>query len=175
MSHRAPCEAEVWAIEAKRQYARGNHEKAFELLRQSAEALPGRPRVELDTAELARRLGHAGLAVYHYRRASIAYAKSGFARHALPPLRTALNFEHSRLPDSAESFALIARDLAEALVGQGFTGDAHQVLQQAAEALASRGLPVPDSLIDRPRARSERVRVLGEDEPTAIVRPARRG
>jgi len=157
-------------------YARGNHDKAFELLRQSAEALPGRPRVELDTAELARRLGHLELAVYHYRRASVAYAKSGFARHAATPLRTALHLEHARLPASLESVGVIARELANALVAQGFTADARQVVEQSVATLAEHGLGVPEALADLiPRARSERVRIATEDEPTAIVRAARRG
>ena len=170
------CEAELWALEAKRMYARGNHDKAFELLRQSAEALPGRPRVELDTAELARRLGHVDLAVHHYRRASVAYAKSGFARHAATPLRTALHLEHARLPGSADAVAVIARELADALVLQGFTADARLVVEQTLALFAERGLPVPEALSDVvPRARSERVRIAAEDEPTAIVRLTRRG
>jgi tetratricopeptide (TPR) repeat protein len=170
------CEAELWALEAKRLYARGNHDKAFELLRRSAEALPGRPRVELDTAELARRLGYTELAVHHYRRASAAYAKSGFARHALTPLRTALHLEYARLPGSADAVAAIASELAQVLVAQGFTADARVAIEQTITLLTERGLAVPEELVlmgGRPR--SERVRVLAEDEPTAIVRGARRG
>jgi tetratricopeptide (TPR) repeat protein len=146
MRRTTPSEAEALAIEAKRFHARGEHEKALALLQQSSDALPGRARVELDTAELARRLGQSEVAVRHYRRAATAYAKSGFARQALSPLRTALHIEQSRLPLSATTVAEIARELADALVRQGFAGDARQVIEQSAGAFAERGLPVPEAL-----------------------------
>jgi hypothetical protein len=139
-------EAEAWSLEAKRLHARGEHGKALALLRQSCEALPGRARVELDTAELARRLGKPELAVLHYRRAATAYARTGQARHALTPLRTALHLEHSRLPVSAAEVTSICRELVDALVALGFAGDARQVLELSAGAFAERGLAVPDEL-----------------------------
>jgi len=95
-------EAEGWAREGRRFHSRGEHHRALELLHRSCEAVPGRSRLELDTAELARRLGKHELAVYHCRRAAAAYQREGFARHALAPLRTALHLEQSRLPESAE-------------------------------------------------------------------------
>lgn len=146
MRSTTPSEAEALAIQAKRFHARGEHEKALALLRQSSDALPGRARVELDTAELARRLGQNEVAVRHYRRAANAYAKSGFARQALAPLRTALNIEQSRLPLSVASVPEIARELADALVLQGFAADARLALEQSAAAFAARGLPVPEAL-----------------------------
>jgi hypothetical protein len=109
--------------------------------------MPGRARVELDTAELARRLGRLDLAVQHYRRASAAYAQTGFVRHAATPLRIALSLEQSRLPGSAPSYARIARELAEALVAQGFGADARHTLKTTAQAFAERGLPVPAELV----------------------------
>ena len=139
-------EADAWALEAKRLHTRGEHEKALALLRRSCEALPGRARVELDTAELVRRLGKAALAVMHYRRAASAYAQTGQARHALTPLRTALHLEHSRLPASAVEVTIICRELAEALVALGFAGDARQVLDLSVGAFAERGLEVPEEL-----------------------------
>jgi tetratricopeptide (TPR) repeat protein len=139
-------EAEAWAQQAKRLYARGEHDKALELLKRSTEALPGMPRVELDTAELARRLGRIDVAVEHYRRAAKAYARNGFTRHALAPLRTALSLEQSRLPASAAAVASLSRELAEALVAQGFTADARQVLELSAGAFTERGLPLPEGL-----------------------------
>jgi hypothetical protein len=146
MRRTTPSEAEALAVEAKRFHARGDHEKALALLRQSSDALPGRARVELDTAELARRLGQSEVAVRHYRRAATAYAKSGFARQALAPLRTALHIEHSRLPLSTASVTEIARELADMLVLQGFAADAHQVVELSVGAFVERGLPVPDTL-----------------------------
>lgn len=141
-------EAEAWAQEARRLHTRGEHEKAFALLRQSCEAQPGRPRVELDTAELARRLGKLDLAVLHYRRAAVAFARSGQPRHALTPLRTALHLEHSRLPGSAREVTTICLELAEALVRLGFAGDARQVIDLSANAFRERQLPVPKELAD---------------------------
>jgi hypothetical protein len=146
MRRTTPSEAEALAVEAKRFHARGEHEKALALLRQSSDALPGRARTELDTAELARRLGQNEVAVRHYRRAAAAYAKSGFARQGLAPLRTALHIEHSRLPLSTTSVSEIARELADALVRQGFAGDAHQVIELSVGAFVERGLPVPEEL-----------------------------
>jgi hypothetical protein len=139
-------EAEVWAREGRRFHARGEHHRALELLRRSCEAVPDRSRLELDTAELARRLGKPELAVYHYRRAAAAYLREGFARHALTPLRTALHLEQSRLPDSALSVSTLARELAQALVHLGFAGDAHQVIESSAGAFEERALPVPPEL-----------------------------
>jgi tetratricopeptide (TPR) repeat protein len=146
MRRTTPSEADMLALEGKRLHARGEHEKALALLRQSADALPGRARVELDTAELARRLGQVDVAVRHYRRAASAYQQTGFARQGLAPLRTALHLEHSRLPASAEAVLTVARELAEALVAQGFTADARQVLELSAGAFVERGLAVPESL-----------------------------
>jgi tetratricopeptide (TPR) repeat protein len=146
MTRASITEAEAWALEAKRLHARGEHEKALALLRRSCEALPGRARVELDTAELARRLGKADLAVMHYRRAAASYARTGQARHALAPLRTALHLEHSRLPASAAEVTNVCRELVEALVSLGFAGDARQVLELSAGAFAERGLEVPEEL-----------------------------
>ena len=126
--------------------ARGDHERALALFQKSADALPGRARVEHDTAELARRLGKLDLAVTYYRRASTAYAQTGALRHAVTPLRIALNLEQSRLPASAETFARISRELAEALVAQGFGADAQHTIQSSARAFAERGMPVPEEL-----------------------------
>jgi hypothetical protein len=140
-------EAEALALEARRLIGRGDHERALDLLVKSTQALPGRARVELDTAELARRLGRLDLAVQHYRRASAAYAQTGFLRHAATPLRIALNVEQSRLPASAEAFAKISRELAEALVAQGFGADARHTLRTSAQVFAERGLPVPAELV----------------------------
>jgi tetratricopeptide (TPR) repeat protein len=139
-------EADAWVLEAKRLLARGEHQRALALLQKSAEALPGRARVEHDTAELARRLGQLDLAVHHYRRASAAYACVGALRHAVTPLRIALNVEQSRLPASAEAFAVISRELAEALVAQGFGADARHTLRTSAQIFVEKGLPVPDTL-----------------------------
>jgi tetratricopeptide (TPR) repeat protein len=139
-------QAEALALEARRHIGRGEHERALELLRRSVEAAPGRARAELDTAELARRLGRLDLAVHHYRRASAAYTQSGFLRQAATPLRIALNVEQSRLPESASAFARISRELAEALVAQGFGADAQQTLRTSARVFAERGLPVPAEL-----------------------------
>ena len=146
MRRTTPSEAEALALEAKRFHARGEHEKALALLRQSSDALPGRARVELDTAELARRLGQSEVAVRHYRRAAVAYAQSGFARQALAPLRTALHVELSRLPLSAASVVEITRELADRLILQGFAADARQVVEQGLAAFVERGLGVPDGL-----------------------------
>jgi len=146
MRRTTPSEAEALAVEAKRFHARGDHEKALALLRQSSDALPGRARIELDTAELARRLGHHDVAVRHYRRAAVAYAQSGFARQALAPLRTALHIEQSRLPLSTVSTVEITRELADRLVLQGFAADARQVVEQSLEAFVERGLGIPDGL-----------------------------
>ncbi|HEY3494499.1 MAG TPA: hypothetical protein VGK73_07430 [Polyangiaceae bacterium] len=139
-------EADTWFLEAKRLLARGEHDRALQLLQRSAEAVPGRARVEHDTAELARRLGKLDLAVTHYRRASAAYAHTGAWRHAVIPLRIALHVEQSRLPASAAIFARISRELAEALVAQGFGADARHTIQSSARAFAERGMPVPDEL-----------------------------
>jgi len=139
-------EAESWAKEGRRFHARGEHHRALELFRRSCEAVPGRSRLELDTAELARRLGKPDLAVVHYRRAAAAYLREGFARHSLAPLRTALHLEQSRLPDSAESVTAIAKELAAALVALGFAGDARQVIESSAEAFEERNLEVPKEL-----------------------------
>jgi hypothetical protein len=116
------------------------------MLCRSCEAAPDRSRLELDTAELARRLGKPELAVYHYRRAAAAYLREGFTRHALAPLRTALHLEQSRLPESAESVTALARDLAQALVNLGFAGDARQVIESSAGAFEERGLGIPPDL-----------------------------
>jgi len=139
-------EAEGWAKEGRRFHARGEHHRALELFLRSCEAVPGRSRVELDTAELARRLGKHELAVSHYRRAAAAYLREGYARHALAPLRTALHLEQSRLPRSAESVTTIARELAQALVNLGFAGDARQVIESSAGAFEERALAVPPEL-----------------------------
>jgi tetratricopeptide (TPR) repeat protein len=146
MTRASIIEAEAWALEAKRLHARGEHGKALGLLRQSCDALPGRARVELDTAELARRLRKPDLAVLHYRRAATAYARTGQARHALTPLRTALQLEHTRLPTSAAEVTSICQELVDALVALGFAGDARQVLELSASAFAARGLALPDEL-----------------------------
>jgi tetratricopeptide (TPR) repeat protein len=140
-------EAEALILEARRLIGRGDHAKALELFQRSAETLPGRAKVELDTAELARRLGRLDLAVHHYRRASAAYTRTGLLRHAATPLRIALNVEQSRLPASAGVFAQIARELAEALVAQGFGADARHTLRTSAQVIAERGLPVPAELM----------------------------
>ena len=139
-------EAEALVLEARRFIGRGDHARALDLLRKSVELSPGRARVELDTAELARRLGQLDLAVQHYRRASAAYAQTGFLRHAATPLRIALNVEQARLPQSATAFAQISRELAEALVAQGFGADARHTLNASAQVFAERGLPVPAEL-----------------------------
>jgi hypothetical protein len=146
MRRTTPSEAEALAVEAKRFHARGEHDKALALLRQSSDALPGRARVELDTAELARRLGQNEVAVRHYRRAAVAYAQSGFSRQALAPLRTALHIEQSRLPLSGASVVEITRELADRLVLQGFAADARQVVEQSLGAFVERGLGVPEGL-----------------------------
>ena len=139
-------EAEVWAREGRRFHARGEHHKALELFRRSCEAVPDRSRLELDTAELARRLGKPDLAVHHYRRAAAAYLREGLSRHALAPLRTALHLEQSRLPASAQSVTAIAQELAQALVALGFAGDARQVIESSAASFEERGLEVPKDL-----------------------------
>jgi hypothetical protein len=139
-------EAEAWAKEGRRFHARGEHHRALEQFRRSCEAVPGRSRLELDTAELARRLGKPELAVYHYRRAAAAYLREGFARHSLAPLRTALHLEQSRLPASADSVIAIAQELASALVALGFAGDARQVIESSAAAFEERNLEVPNDL-----------------------------
>jgi hypothetical protein len=146
MARSAVQEADALVLEARRLIGRGEHAKALELLQRSAEVLPGRARVELDTAELARRLGRLDLAVHHYRRASAAYAQTGFLRHAATPLRIALNVEQSRLPASTTAFVQLARELAVALVAQGFGADAQHTLKTSAQVFAERGLPVPAEL-----------------------------
>jgi tetratricopeptide (TPR) repeat protein len=147
MTRASITEAEAWALQAKRLHTRGEHEKALALLRRSCEALPGRARVELDTAELARRLGKIELAVAHYRRAAASYARTGQARHSLAPLRTALHLEHSRLPASVVGVTSVCRELMETLVSLGFAGDARQVLELCSGAFAERGLDLPEELV----------------------------
>lgn len=139
-------EAESWAKEGRRFHGRGEHHRALELFRRSCEAAPGRSRLELDTAELARRLGKPELAVEHYRRAAAAYLREGLSRHALAPLRTALHLEQSRLPGSADSVTAVAQELAKALVTLGFAADARQVIESAAHAFEERSLEVPKDL-----------------------------
>lgn len=139
-------EVEAWTAEAKRKQQRGDHARALALLQRAAEAVPARARLQLETAELARRIGELDVAVRYYRRAAVAYAADGLPRHAATPLRSALQVEATRLPAARVSFCVITRELSDLFIQQGFMADARRLLETSAATLSARGLVVPEEL-----------------------------
>jgi tetratricopeptide (TPR) repeat protein len=132
--------------EVRRLSALGRERAAFELLRKAADGNPRNARLLHDTAELARRLNEAELAVSYYRKASVAFANDGFSRHAVAPLRSAWLITKGGLPGTAESFAGIASELVRLQSALGFVADAKMLLDMTEGAFEKAGLSRPFEL-----------------------------
>jgi tetratricopeptide (TPR) repeat protein len=128
-------QAESWAAEAKRLADAGRDLAALDLYRKAADLVPGAPWLQLRTAELAKKLNRADLAILYFRRSASGFAKAGFAKRSIPPLRQAWSVAREQLPRMHEEFCDAARELNEALTELNLRADAESLVEQTNDAL----------------------------------------
>lgn len=135
-------QAERWGAEAKRLADAGNDDAALELYRKAADLLPGAPWLQQRTAELARKLSQHDVALLYYRQSAEAFLKAGFAKRALPPLRSAWCVAREGLPASRAQLLELSKRLSELQKSLGFLADAEVTLDHTSDALRKCGVPV---------------------------------
>ncbi len=140
--HSVQGQAEAWAAEAKRLADAGRDLAALDLYRKAADLVPGAPWLQLRTAELAKKLNRADLAVSYFRRSANGFARAGFAKRCIAPLRQAWSVARQQLPRLHEDFCNTARELTEALTQLNLRADAESLVEQTNDALRKHGIRV---------------------------------
>jgi tetratricopeptide (TPR) repeat protein len=138
----AQSQAELWGAEAKRLADSGHDLAALDLYRKAADLVPGAPWLQQRTAELAKKLKRPDLAVAYFKRSAAGFAKAGFEKRCVVPLRQAWSVAREQLPRSQEEFCDIARELTQTLKRLNLAADAETLVDQTNDALRRSGIRV---------------------------------
>jgi tetratricopeptide (TPR) repeat protein len=142
-----------WTSEAKKLVEQGNEAAALELYRRAADELPGAPWLQQRTAELARRLRQAEVAISYFRRAANAFEMAGFQKRAVAPLRTAWSLSVDGLPASSATLVHLGVELVQLQKRLGYAADAAVTLERSNAALRGRGFgDIPSSALEAARS-----------------------
>jgi hypothetical protein len=168
---------ERWTAEAKKQAEGGKEGAALDLYRRAADELPGAPWLQHRTAELARKLKQADVAIHYFRRAATAFQIADFSKRAVAPLRTAWTLAIEGLPGTSKLLVELAVELMQLHRRLGFAADATVTFERTNSALRVRGFSelAPHVLESLPRepearrlaARAAAVSVSGTASPSS--------
>lgn len=130
--------AEKLKTEAQALATAGKLSAALEAYGRAADALPSDAWLHHAAGELARKLKQDVLAATYFRKAGAAFVTSGFARYALPALRSSWLLYRSTLPENAGTYQELTQELAAVQRELGFETDAAMTEELGHDAL--RGL-----------------------------------
>lgn len=130
-----------WGAEARRLVEAGREVSALDLYRKAADAMPGAPWLQQRTGELSRKLRQNELAVGYFLRAADAFINAGFAKRAIPALRSAWTVARQNMPRSSGQFMRITQKLARLQKELGLSTDASVTIEYANDTLRRLGLP----------------------------------
>ncbi len=132
-------QVERWTAEAKKLVEAGKEEQALVLYCRAADELPGAPWLQHRTAELARKLKKADVAIVYFRRAATAFQMADFAKRGIAPLRTAWSLAMEGLPGTSKALVELALELMQLHRRLGFAVDAAVTFERTNAALRNRG------------------------------------
>jgi hypothetical protein len=153
-------QVELWTTQARKLAEAGKEAEALELYRRAADELSGAPWLQHRTAELARKLKKADIAIAYFRRAATAFQLADFPKRAVAPLRTAWGLAVEGLPGTSRLLVDVAVELMQVHRRLGFAVDATVTFERTNAALRARGFSeIPAHVLDSVQRRAPPARV----------------